>query len=395
MDIKVLREEFASLHAQAGQVLTTAAEAKRELTAEEKQANAARFARMDAIQAMVNDAKKLAEYSVITGAAELPATPPGKQEFEAERTGKVTFDKDAYKGAVNHFARTGDMSQVQRFAITSGTQSGVYIPTEVVGPVNVRRLPNAIRALLAYYNYQPISRTLTESISLPVNDDTANEGQQQAEGATSGTSADPDPSGSIKLNPTLYSSKQQWMSNTTVNAVDFDLFSYMMPMLYRRLDKAQERAWVGGIKSTGTTGKTTAATNTFTYAEWLAFEHSLPAAYRTDAGVLIADSAYQILRGLVDNNNRPIVDLDPTNQFMATVHGKPIIVTDYLDAVAASKTIATFASAGAMFVFDAGLKRIARYVNQPSYPDQTGFELFANGDFNFVGAGVRNLVTHA
>jgi HK97 family phage major capsid protein len=395
VDIKVLREEFASLHAQAGQVLTTAAEAKRELTPEEKEANTKRFARMDSIQAQVNDAKKLAEYSLINGTAELPAQPSGKQEYEAERTGKVTFDKDAFRAAVNHFARTGDMSKVATFAITTGTASGAYLPKEVVEPVTVRRLPNAIRQLIGFYGYQPISRTLTESISLPINDDTGNSGQAQSQSATTGTSVDPDASGSLLLNPTLYSSKQQWLANTTVNAIDFDVFGYVLPMLQRRLDKSQESAWVTSLKTSGVVGKTTASPTTFTYTEWIAFEHSLPAAYRTDAGVLIADSAYQILRGLVDSNNRPILDLDPTNSFMATVHGKPVIVSDYLDAVAATKVVAAFCSADALKVFDAGLKRIARYVLQPSFPDQTGFELFANGDFGFVSGGVRTLVTHA
>src|SRR5690349_5814681 len=120
MDTKALREEFATLHTQAGAVLTTAAEAKRELTLEEKEANSKRFARMDAIQAQVNEAKKLAEYSIQNGTAELPNQPAGKAEFEAERTGKVTFDKDQYKAAVNHFARTGDQAKVAQFAITTG-----------------------------------------------------------------------------------------------------------------------------------------------------------------------------------------------------------------------------------------------------------------------------------
>jgi HK97 family phage major capsid protein len=395
MDTKALREEFATLHAQAGQVLTTASEAKRELTPEEKEANTKRFARMDAIKAQVDDAKRLAEYSIQNGSAELPTQPTGKQEFEAERTGKITFDTDSYRAAVNHFARTGDESKVRQFTITTGTQSGVYLPKEVIEPVTVRRLPNAIRALYEFYGYKPITRTLTESISIPVNDDTANTGQAQSQSATSGTSLDPDPSGSLTLNPTLYSSKQQWMSNTTIGAVDFDLFSYMLPMLYRRLDKSQESAWVGSIKTNATVGKTTASPTTFTYAEWLAFEHSLPAAYRTDAGFILSDSAYQIARGLVDNNNRPILDLDPTNSFQATIHGKPVIVSDYFDAVAGSKVIGAFASGDALKVFDAGMKRIARYVLQPSFPDQTGFELFANGDFGFVAGGVRTLATHA
>src|SRR4051812_20435952 len=108
MDTKALREEFGTLHTQAGQVLTLAATEKRELSAEEKEANTKRFARMDAIKAQVDDAKRLAEFSLVNGEAELPNQPAGKQEFEAERTGKLTFDKDAYRAAINHFARTGD-----------------------------------------------------------------------------------------------------------------------------------------------------------------------------------------------------------------------------------------------------------------------------------------------
>lgn len=395
MDTKLLKEEFATLHTQAGALLTAAAEAKRELTPEEKEQNVQRFARMDAIKLQVDDAKRLAEYSIQNGDAELPADPIGKAEFEAERTGKVVFDKDQYKAAINYFARTGDMSKVAKFTITTSTGSGAYLPKEVIEPVTVRRLPNAIRALISFYGMTPISRTLTESISIPVNDDTANVGQAQNQAATSGTAVDPDATGSLLLNPTLYSSKQQWLSNTTVNAVDFDVFSYMLPMLYRRLDKAQESAWVASLKTDATVGKTTVAPSGMTYNEFTLWEHSLSAAYRTDAGFLLSDSAYQQVRSLVDNNNRPIMDLDPTNQFQATIHGKPVFITDYFDSVAADKVIGAFASAEALKVFDAGLKRIARYILQPAYPDQTGFELFANGDFGFVNAGVRLLKTHA
>ncbi|MBV8780147.1 MAG: phage major capsid protein, partial [Phycisphaerae bacterium] len=277
---------------------------------------------------------------------------------------------------------------------TSGTQSGVYLPKEVAAPVDVRRLPNAIRQAIEFYNYVPITRTLTEAISIPIQDDTGNTGQAQSQSATSGTAVDPSLTGSVTLNPTLYSSKQQWLSNTTVNAVDFDLFAYMLPMLQRRLEKAQESAWVTSLKG-ATSTVTTASPTAITYAQIISLEHSLGAAYRPDSCFILSDSAYQQIRSLVDSNNRPIMDLDPTNQFQARIHGKPVFVSDYMDNVAATNVPIAYASAGAFLVFDAGLKRIARYILQPAYPDQTGFELFANGDFNFVAAGVRTLVMHA
>jgi HK97 family phage major capsid protein len=168
----------------------------------------------------------------------------------------------------------------------------------------------------------------------------------------------------------------------------------MLPMLQRRVEKIQEQTWMTNIKNNATVGYTTAANNAITYADWLAFEHSLPAAYREDAAFILSDSCYQQVRGIKDSNGRPIFDTDPTNTFMGTIHGKPIVVTDYLDVVAPSGSIGMFASASALYVFDAGPQRLARYILQPAWPDQTGFELYKNGDFDWIDGGLRLLKMH-
>src|SRR4051812_25851495 len=114
-DITKLREEFSTLHKNTDAILTTAANEKRALTEDETKANNQRFARMETIKQQIDDAKKLAGFSLVNGEAQTPADPTGKAEFDAERDGKVTFDLDQYKAAVNHFARTGDLSKVQQF----------------------------------------------------------------------------------------------------------------------------------------------------------------------------------------------------------------------------------------------------------------------------------------
>src|SRR4051812_43940766 len=124
------------------------------------------------------------------------------------------------------------------------------------------------------------------------------------------------------MSPTLYTSKQIWFSNTMVFANNFDVSSYAVPMLQARLEKSQESAWTT-TALTGTVGKTTATTTGITYAELLAWEHSLAAAYRSDAVFVLSDSAYRVLRGLVDDQHRPIMDLDPTNVFVGKIHGRP------------------------------------------------------------------------
>lgn len=390
--ITELREEFAKLHNECNTVIESAAKAGKPLSAEDKASQDKRYARMDEIKSIVDENNRLAKYAFNADNVVKMTVPLGKSEFEAEAKGEIKFEAGKYKDAVNVFARTGDMSALQRFAITTGTQSGAFLPKEVFQPTLVRRNNNAIRALMDAYNVPSIKRSVAESLSLPISDDTSNVGQQQSEGATSGTTADPSFSSSVVLNPTLYSSKQMWFSNTQVSAVDFDIFSYALPVMQKRVDKSQESAWTTTLL-TGTTGKTTASGTAITYAELLAWEHSLPVAYRSDAGFIVSDSLYQLIRGLVDSNNRPIMDLDPTNVFQARIHGKPVFVSDYMQTVATGHKSGAFCSAEALKVLDVLNARIARYQLVPSNPDQTGFELFVNGDMNFDPNGVR-LVAH-
>ena len=397
--IKAAREEFASIHTEAGKVISLAAEQKRELSAEEREQNDKRFARMDVLKSQGEAAERLAKltFNFVSPVAQkqpqTPASPTGKHAFDAERLNSNVFDLETYKDAVNHFCQTGTMAR-QLFTVSTSTGGSAYLPKSVLPPVSVRRLNNAFRDLLGFYDLPTISRTMTEAISLPVEDDTANVGQVQSETATAGTLLDSDASGSINLNPTLYGSKQMWLSNTVVNAVDFDLFAYVLPRLQKRVDKAEEVAWTAKVVAAAT-AFTTAAPAAISYADLLSWEHSLNAAYRRDAGFIVSDDAYRNLRGLVDSNNRPIMDLDPTNQFQARIHGKPVFVSDYLALVGATNTTGILASAEAIQILDAGMQRVARYVLVPGQPDQTGFELFANADLDFVRKGVRTLKQHA
>lgn len=396
IDLKNLREEFSKLHADTTAVITAAAKDGRAITAEETESNKQRYARMDQIQAIVEENNRLAKYAFSADEVEHPAAPSGKEEFEAARNaeqgGAMKFDAVKYKEAVTHFARSGDLSKCQKFALTTGTQTGAMLPKQVLQPVAVRRNYNAIRNVIAQYGLQPISIDRPVQISLPVSDDSGNVGAQQAEGATSGTTADPSYANSIVLNPTLYSSKQLWVSNTQLEAVDFDFFAYALPVLQKRIDKEQESVFTTTLL-TATTGKVTASGAAVTYAELLAWESSLPVAYRTDAAFILSDSLYQLVRGLVDNNNRPIFDLDPTNVFQGRLHGKPIAVSDYMQTVASGHKSGAFVSAEALKVMDVNNARVTRYINVPSNPDQTGFEMFQNGDFGFDPNGVR-LIAH-
>ena len=388
-----LRNEFATLHTAAGAILTAAATAKRDTTADEKASNELRYSRMEAIQATIAEQTRFAKLALDNGTAVMPVVPPGQPEFEnnanfSKADGQL--DIVAIRKAINHFARTGETRQL--FTVTSTTGSGAYLPTEVLQPISVRRLQNSFRSLIESYGIVAMVVPNTANFSLPVADDTANVGQAQSEASTTGTELDP-ADASLLIAPTLYSSKQFWYSNTMANSGAFDLLAFVLPMAQKRIDKIQETAWTNLVKAQ-TNGKTTASPAGITYSELLDWEHSLAPAYRADAGFIVSDALYRSLRGLVDGNARPILDLDPTNKFVGTIHGKPVIVNDYLDGFGAvSRKLGFFASASAVQIVDVADARVIRYVNVPAKVDQVGFEQVVNGDMKFVGKGVSVIGT--
>jgi len=163
-------------------------------------------------------------------------------------------------------------------------------------------------------------------------EDTGVTGDTPAENATSATTADFSTTESVLLGAKLYSSKQRWFSNTLLNANGFDILAYITPVLQKSVDKTQESAYTTALVAlNGSAGTVTCASNLSTgviYSDLLTWEHTLNVAYRSDAGFIVSDSLYKSLRGLVDNNKRPIFDLDPSNVFQGRIHGKPVFVSD-------------------------------------------------------------------
>lgn len=392
--IASLREEFSTAQAGAHRLITDAAVAKRDLTGEESAENDRRFARMEQIKKQFDDDRKFAELSLANGNAVLPKDPAGKAELDqAEKRATFhradgSFDLDKFKAGMTHFARTGETRQL--FTVTTSTGTGAYLPKEVLQPVTVRRLSNAFRAVLAAKGFEPISTDSLAAFSLPVADDTANDGADMAEDAGA-VELDPDNTGAIALSPTVYTSKQFWYSNTMVMAGGFDIVAFTLPLAGKRLDKRQETIWTTRLLAVAPVGKTLASPTAMTYQELLDWEHSLAPAYRNDACFIASDSLYRTLRGMVDSNLRPIMDQNPQDTFQVTVHGKPLVVSDKLQTVAANHALGAFISADAIKIVDCTNARLVRYVNVPSKPDQIGFELFQNADCGFVAKGASVL----
>lgn len=386
-----LRHEYAALHTECGKLISTVATDKRDMTAEEKATQDKRYTRMDSIRTMDAEEKRLAKYAFEHEETENFSTKETKEKLAAAIDGAPLPKKgsDEYKqmhrDAINHYLRTGEKDQ--RFVITTG--STAMLPTYILPPTSIRRNNNSFRAILEATGNKPLETSDTATYDLPVWDDTGNAGDQPAENATSDVAVDVAVSGSVTIGAGLFSSKTRWFSNSVIMANGFDIVGYITPILQKSVDKKQESAWTTTLVALTGQTKVNASKAAVTYSELLAWEHTLPSAYRLDAAFSVSDTLYQGLRGLVDGNSRPIMDLDPTNVFQSSIHGKKVFINDYLSAMGTANGFAgAFISGEAIYLRDVVPSRLTRYVNIPSQRDQTGYDLFANGDCQFVKNGV-------
>ena len=84
MDIQTLRQEYGTLHTEAGAIIENAKNEKRDLTAQENKSQKARYARMDEIEKEKQDRIKAAEYALESGTAIFGREPDGKEEYALE-----------------------------------------------------------------------------------------------------------------------------------------------------------------------------------------------------------------------------------------------------------------------------------------------------------------------
>jgi HK97 family phage major capsid protein len=412
LKVKELREESARLFTEAQAVLDAAeADNNRELKPEEKSENDKRFNRMKQIKSLLDENTRFAELHITGGKGADDKTPPGnittpkepegRQEF-SEGEGREYFtskpgekDDAGYRrhvDAINRFIRTGE-TRGPKFTLTTGSGSSILLPTAVARPVVIKRIKNPIRAALMARGLIAMATVGTGAIAVPVFDDTANEASVIAQDNTSENNLDPTVTG-LTLGNDLYDSGTVWSSNTLLNSLDFDLLAYLQPMLEARIDAKQETAWFDDLDA-ATVGKTTATTTGVTYAELLDWQHSIPVARRGDGVFFVSDGLMRALRGLVDANDNPIYQPSLRDDMPDTLLGWPIFITGDLATPAAGAVSGVAASAEALIIRDItgadGGKRIARYTNIPTHPDQFGLRMFANGDFAFVPGSVKTL----
>jgi HK97 family phage major capsid protein len=385
------REEFTALATTVQSTIDAAKRERRDLRPTERQANENRFNRMAQLRP-----KLVADRQQVTRmAAEVYCRETGRPVPPVMTPEIVQFNRS--REAFANYLRTGEPTH-QEYTLTTTSGGGVLVPTSVAPPIVIRRTANPILPALALYGLDAMRTDNSDSVRVPVLDDTANTATAIAQDATTDNAADPDVSAGLLLGANLYDTGTAWVSNTMLRATPgYDLIAYLTPMLYDRLDKTQGAAWMAAMVAGPGNTYTTASSTAVTYTDVNNFYFTLPTPYRDDGVFFVSDGFLQAITNLLDSQGRPLYRQSMRDGVPDTLLGKPLFVSTApaLQSPAAAATVAVFASAGSLAIRLVNNQRLVRYADVPTKPDQTGLRVFQSGDFGFLPAGVAVLKFHA
>lgn len=409
MNLKQMREEFARLHKEAEDFLTTFAE--KEPTADEAKAQEERFAKLEKLKQQIDAKERLAGLSfaraaaativagasAIAGAAQLPTE--GQEALDLNRSGfswtmtspepMQTQERRDFAQAVSEWGGTGIMRE-QFATITTATNSGILLPRSVVEP-SVPTSTNAFREAFAAHGMQPLTTSDTAPINWPVF--TAAKGGTVSETANAETENAPSTAQSIILTPSTYESGSAWFSNLQLRAVSFDLLQAILPSLIYSKELKLEDAIAAAIIADAniTQSVATASVSSLTYDNLADLDEALPKQYGKQKFIILSAAAYKAAKKLVGTDGHPVLLKDPQNDTFLRFNGTPVFRCDNFEAFGANKIVGMIGSLLGFKLRDCVPQELQRYVSQPGRPAQTGLNLFGFHAFGWSPLAMAKL----
>lgn len=394
-NIAQAREEFAAIHAEATTFATDNGE--RDWTEEEQAAQDARFAKLDAITQRIARAEQLARYKLNAGD---PTVTVGGSKSDAQRAAEgdesitpTNFSRDKFAGAFNAWLATGDIP-AQFATITTTSQSGLFLPKQVLAPV-VPTVANVFRAAHALHGVTPLVTDRSDDLNLPIL--TAGAGSVIAENANTETENAPGLTDSLNLKPAMYQSGTTWYSDLTLGANGFDLIEATIPSLVESKEQALETAIVNAmVADNGVTRIVESGTYTgITYEALVDLNRALPRIYDRQKVILLSDDAFSFAEKLRGTDGQPILNRDAQNQELLRFNGTPVLRTEKLANfdIDNSVVIGLIVSLVGFRLRDVRKTTLQRYVGVPNRGAQTGINLFAPHGFGYAKSAVAKLVS--
>jgi HK97 family phage major capsid protein len=142
-----------------------------------------------------------------------------------------------------------------------------------------------------------------------------------------------------------------------------------------------------GAATGATVGKVAAAVGTVTFDEVLDLIHSVDPAYRENASFMFNDAMLRILKGLKDDQGRPLWLPGVAGQAPATIYGHPYTINQHMDAPAADKVSMLYGAFSKYLIRDVSAVSIVRLDERFAEYGQVCFLGLSRHDGRILDAG--------
>jgi HK97 family phage major capsid protein len=391
-DIKTAREEMAKLHNEASQHVEKFSKAEVTATDDESTAQKARFERLEKLAADIDSAEKLAKYAF----SKEQTTPTVKAVRDIKHPDHVAFEspapaptRETYAQQLSSWVR-GD--EREDYATITVSGNSAIVPVAVSAPLTPTKY-NCYRAAYLKLGYKPESFGNTSPNVIPII--TSTSGGLISEG-TQDTAYDADPSvASMTLHAHGYQSKTYWYSNEMINAQQWDVTSSTLPALQGAREYGLASAISAAIiaDDTITQSVSTASSTTITIDNLDDLIHSFALLYDADKVIFLNMDTYAACEQLKDSNGRPIFEFQTIQDDSFTSYkGVPVFKHDSFQELDSENNVVGCAISLRGFRLRDEMEKLIKYVDSPSFVDQTGLNDVAYHGFAYVPDAVTKLV---
>lgn len=314
-----------------------------------------------------------------------------------------SYTTSSIRRVFNDWARTGQKREGFE-ALLVGNGDTVQVPAAVAEIDATPRAANVFRLALELTGTRPVKTEIPLPIALPVMTDfTGGPLSELTIGGKIESVANTDTTSiefsedDIILKSKTYRSGQAWLSITRLGGTNFDLATYLEQELQyaKELGLEADIATKIAADATITQGTTTASAATFTRAELVTLTRALPDVFDRLKVVVLSREAFETAEGWLDSAGNPVLPRDRDYPEILRVNGIPVMKCHAIEDFGADNVIGEVLSLAGFRLRDSSPRRVTRYANIPTRPDQIGFEIFADHAFGYTPSAIAKLKMHA
>jgi HK97 family phage major capsid protein len=399
-----LKQQRAALIAQAGLILTKAADEKRAMTPEED-------AQYNAIHVDAESRRTTCEAEERQAAANASLADTREQRA-AGGGGSVDQLRERASAAIRSYLCSGQVAAEHGDLMFPASQSAMNFraaQTIGTGSSGGYTVPQgfwaAVQAAMKFYggmrqaNTFKLSTDMGNPLPIPTSDDTSNTGELIAENVQ--VAPQDIAFGSVTLNAYKFSSKLILIPFELLQDSGVDIEAFVSSRIGERLGRVQntfQTTGTGtsqpqGIVTAATLGKTGASgqTTTLIYNDLVDLKYAVNRAYRDGAQWMMNDATLAAILKLVDGSSRPLFESAYNVSLKTgepdTLLGQGVIINNDMAVMAASAKSILYGAFSSYWIRDVKAMMLLRLVERYADYGQVGFITFTRSDAKLVDAG--------